>query len=247
MPRSSRTHPILIALLLLGLSACGPDPQSAQPGEAPAEATLSPQQLTDLARVKQDAGAYDEAIAYLQKALSADPQFAPAHYRMGTVYEQWDKREEAIAAYRKAVELAPDSAENHLALGLIYGKAVKNELAVKEYLQAARLNPGDAGIHFNIALEYWYLQDIPHAEEHYRKTLELDPKHIQARLNLAGVYEHTKEWEKELKEIAIAQQMGRESGNEQAVRIAGEKLAFLKGRIHMTEEEFKRKTQPPFE
>jgi hypothetical protein len=55
-----------------------------------------------------------------------------------------------------------------------------------------------------------------------------------------------KKWDQSLKEIALSIQLGKQTGNQQAVSIAENKLLFLKGRMDLTEEEMERRTKPPF-
>ena len=205
-----------------------------------------PQELTQLAFQKQEIGAFEEAIEILNKALEIDPKFVPAHYRMGAVYEEWDQRKEAIAAYQQALKLDPKHLDARLGLASAFSKSLKSELAILEYEKVAALKPTDPEIHFKIALEYWYLQKLPETAEHYRKVIALNPDHLQAHLNLASVYEHMKKWDKSLKEIALSLQLGKQTGNQQAVSIAENKLLFLKGRMDLTEEEMERRTMPPF-
>jgi tetratricopeptide (TPR) repeat protein len=205
-----------------------------------------PQELTQLAFQKQEIGAFEEAIEILNKALEFDPKFVPAHYRKGSVYEEWDQRKEAIAAYQQALKLDPKHLDARLGLASAYGKSRKNELAIREYEKVAELKPADPEIHFKIALEYWYLQKLPETAEHYRQVIALNPDHLQAHLNLASVYEHMKKWDQSLKEIALSIQLGKQTGNQQAVSIAENKLLFLKGRMDLTEEEMERRTKPPF-
>jgi Tfp pilus assembly protein PilF len=133
-----------------------------------------------------------------------------------------------------------------LGLAFVYSKSLKNELAIIEYEKAAALKPADPEIHFKIALEYWYLQKIPETAKHYRMVIALNPDHLQAHLNLASVYERMKEWDKSLKEISISLQLGKQTGNQQAISIAENKLLFLKGRMNLTEAEMERRTKPPF-
>ena len=205
-----------------------------------------PQELTQRAFQKQEIGAFKEAIEILNKSLEIDPKFVPAYYRMGSVYDEWDRRTEAINAYQQVLKIDPNHFDARLGLASAYGKSKKNELAILEYKKAAALKPTDPEIHFKIALEYWYLQKLPETAEHYRKVIALSPDHLQAHLNLASVYEHMKKWDSSLKEIAISMQLGKKTGNQQAISIAENKLLFLKGRMDLTEEEMKRRTSPPF-
>ena len=107
--------------------------------------------------------------------------------------------------------------------------------------EMAVITPDDPKIHFQLALQYWYVQHLEECAEAYRKVIALEPNHVQAHLNIASVYERLKDWDNALKEIAISRQLGKETGNSQAVAIADNKLKFFKGRMNMTEAEWKRK------
>jgi tetratricopeptide (TPR) repeat protein len=239
---SKLRYPIFILGFILILAGCE---GSAEDPVIPRGVT-DPEELTQRAFQKQEIGAFEEAIEILNKAVEIDPKFVPAHFRMGSVYEEWDQRKEAIAAYQNALALDPNHMDARLGLASVYGKSLKNELAILEYEEAAKLKPTDPEIHFKIALEYWYLQKIPETAKHYRKVIALNPDHLQAHLNLASVYERMKEWDKSLKEIAISLQLGKQTGNQQAISIAENKLLFLKGRMNLTEAEMERRTKPPF-
>lgn len=240
-----RTAQILAAVLLLVWAGCSSGENAEEPPAVP-QGVTDPAQLTELALQKQQIGAFQEAVTILNKALEQDPAYVPAHYRMGSVYGEWDRRKEAAAAYQHALALDPNHLDSRLGLAAIYGKQFKNELAILEYEKAAQLKPKNQEILFKIALEYWYLQKLPETAEYYRKVIALNPDHLQAHLNLASVYEKLKDWEKALNEIAIARHLGQQTGNQQAISIAENKLLFLKGRMNLTEEEMERRTSPPF-
>ena len=100
---------------------------------------------------------------------------------------------------------------------------------------------------FKIALEYWYDQKLKETAQYYKKVLAIDPNHTQTHLNLISVYEKLQHWEKALEEIEISKRLGKENNDTQAIAIAERKLKFIKGRMSMTDKDYKRKTQPPFE
>jgi tetratricopeptide (TPR) repeat protein len=242
IPMSKLNFQILFLAFVLILAGC----EGAVEDPAVPSGVSDPEELTQRAFQKQEIGAFEEAIEILNRALEIDPKFVPAYYRMGSVYEEWDQRKEAIAAYQQALNLEPSHIDARLGVASAYGKSFKNELAIMEYKKAAALRPTDPEIQFKIALEYWYLQKLPETAEHYRKVITLNPDHLQAHLNLASVYEHMKEWDKSLKEIAISLKLGKQTGNQQAISIAENKLLFLKGRMNLTEAEMERRTMPPF-
>jgi len=229
-----------IAVCLL-LSACGPEVEKEPP--LPKDSVGLVQAAVD----KQAIGAFEEAIGILDKALVAEPKHLGALYRKGAVYQEWDRREDAIRAYNAVLELDPNHLDALMGLGAVYSKAVLNETAVRYYQRVAELTPDDPKIHFQLALENWYMQRLEPCAAAYRRVIELEPKHVQAHLNIASVYERLKDWDNAVKEIAIARQLGKETGNQQAIAIAENKLKLFKGRMNMTEADWLRKTQPPFE
>ncbi len=237
---NNQNFKIFFLCFTLLLTGCNGSPDSSETGN-------DPQALIELAVKKQEIGAFEEAVEILQQAVSLDPDFVPAHYRMGLVYEEADKRPEAIAAYQKALALDPDHVAARLGLGAIYGKQNRNDLTIVEYLKVAKLKPDDLDLHFKLALEYWYIQDLPKSAEYYKKVIALKPDHLQAHLNLSSVYQKMKDGEKAIQEIQIALKLAHEEKDEHATSIAKKKLAFFVGRKNMTPEEYNRKTQPPFE
>ena len=233
---------IAVLSLCLLLGGCGDGAE----GPKDTQVTQTPQGLTDGAFKKQEIGAYEEAVTLLDKALAVDPQFLPALYRMGAVYQEWDRRKEAIAAYLNVLAIDPKHQPALLGLAAVYSKAHLNDLAAQEFIKVAELRPDDPEIHFKIALEYWYNQRLPETAAAYLKVIAIDPNHLQAHLNLASVYERMKKWEPAIAEIDIALQLAEATGNTQEKSIAENKLKRLQGRVHMTEEEMLRKSQPPF-
>ena len=202
--------------------------------------------MVQMAVEKQRIGAYDEAIDILHRTLELDPQFVPAYTRMGLVYDEADQRKEAIKSFNKVLELEPKNLQARLGLGKVYSKMTRNDLAVAEFLKAESLQPNNTETLFKIALEYWYHQKNQEAAEYYQKVLVIDPDHTQAHLNLISVYEELKDWKNAIKEIEISKRLGKEKNDAQAISIA-EKKAFIKGRMKLTDEEYLRKTQLPFD
>ncbi len=226
--------------LLLFFPGCGGNSDSPSQSQ-------TPQELIASATEKQRIGAYGEAIEILRQALELEPESVATYYRMGLVYGEADQRNEAIEAFKKALEIEPQNVSARLRLGEVYSKMTRNDLAVAEFLKAESLKPDDTELLFKIALEYWYDQKLRESAEYYQKILSINPNHTQTHLNLISVYEKLKDWKKALVEIEISRRLGRETNNNQAIAIAERKLAFIKGRMDMTDKDYKRKSQPPFD
>ncbi|MBT5549358.1 MAG: tetratricopeptide repeat protein [Nitrospina sp.] len=233
-------------VLLLFFWGCGGNSDPSEDSKLSSQ-SKNPSELIQIAAEKQRIGAYDEAIAILHGVLELDPKFISAYTQMGLVYGEADQRNKAIESYNKALEMEPKNLQARLGLAEVYSKMTRNDLAVAEFLKAESLQPKDKEILFKIALEYWYDQKLNEAAEYYNKILAIDPNHTQAHLNLISVYEKLKDWEKALQEIEISKQLGKENNNDQTIAIAVRKLAFIKGRMNMTDKDYKRKSQPPFE
>ena len=206
-----------------------------------------PKVLLENSREKQRIGAYDEAIEILNVAVKIDPKFVPAYNQMGLILFEADKKDESIEAFKNAIAIDPENLNSRLGLGKTYSMITRNDLAVEQYLKAADLKKNDPEILFKIALEYWYHQNLEKSKEYYNKVLEIDSSHTQAHLNLISVYESLEEWKKAIREIEVARQLGKEKNDSSVVSIAERKKKFIIGRMNLTEEEYQRKSQPPFD
>ncbi|GAK50406.1 hypothetical protein U14_01637 [Candidatus Moduliflexus flocculans] len=60
-----------------------------------------------LARLKQDTGQWNESRRWLERALTLQPDFADAQYRLGIAYQEMKQDTEAQAAFEEAVRLLP--------------------------------------------------------------------------------------------------------------------------------------------
>ncbi len=234
---------VCVFILLVG---CDSNVETTEDFES---ATLSkdPKVLLENSKEKQRIGAYDEAIEILNAAVKIDPDFLPAYNQMGLIFFEADKKNESVDAFKKAIAIDPENLNSRLGLGKTYSMITRNDLAVEQYLKAADLKKNDPEILFLIALEYWYHQNFEKSKEYYNKVLEIDQGHIQTHLNLISVYESLEQWKKAIREIEISRQLGKEKNDSQAISIAERKKKFIVGRMNLTEEEYQRKTQPPFD
>ena len=80
----------------------------------------TPDQLYDQAIDLRDAGDKPAAIAKLEEALAADPNFTIGHGMLARLYVDLGEAEKAIAHAQKVVELEPDDAFSYTALSVIY-------------------------------------------------------------------------------------------------------------------------------
>ena len=231
---------------LIMLMACDNNLETSEDTQ-PAALSNDPKVLLENSKEKQRIGAYDEAIEILNVAIKIDPKFVPAYNQIGLILFEADKKNESVEAFKNAIAIDPENLNSRLGLAKTYSMITRNDLAVEQYLKAADLKKNDPEILFKIALEYWYHQNLEKSKEYYNKVLEIDSSHTQAHLNLISVYESLEEWKKAIREIEISRQLGKEKKDSLVVSIAERKKKFILGRMNLTEEEYQRKSQPPFD
>ena len=206
-----------------------------------------PKVLLENAKEKQRIGAYDEAIEILNAAIKIDAKFVPAYNQMGLIFFESDRKDESVLVFKKAVVIDPENLQTRLGLGETYSLLTRNDLAVVQFLVAAEIKKNDPEILFKIALEYWYHQNLEKCKEYYNKVLAIEPNHVQVHLNLISVYERMKDWRHAIKEIEISKRLGEEKNDSTTISIAERKKKFIIGRMNLTEEEYLKKSQPPFD
>jgi len=231
---------------LIMLMACDNNLETSEDTQ-PAALSNDPKVLLENSKEKQRIGAYDEAIEILNVAIKIDPKFVPAYNQIGMILFEADKKNESVEAFKNAIAIDPENLNSRLGLAKTYSMITRNDLAVEQYLKAADLKKNDPEILFKIALEYWYHQNLEKSKEYYNKVLEIDSSHTQAHLNLISVYERLEEWKKAIREIEISRQLGKEKKDSSVISIAERKKKFILGRMNLTEEEYQRKSQPPFD
>ncbi|NEQ11792.1 MAG: tetratricopeptide repeat protein, partial [Moorea sp. SIO4E2] len=138
-------------------------------------------------------GDFQSALFYLEWATAFDPNHGPAHYNLGSTYEELEKPDRARFHYQTATECkgrAVDAAINNLArLEILEG----NIITAIDLLLPSLKRVEDASIKFSLHknLGWAYLQQNHYheAELHLRKALELDSYCADAYYLLAQVQE----------------------------------------------------------
>ena len=122
-----------IALALLVLSSCGPDPR---------KALLKIEEGESLTMT----GNYDAAIEAFDDAIKYDPSSYQAYFNRGSAYFNKRNYKKAVEDYLEAVELNPNFANAWFNLGQIMDIELDHEMACYYYKKAkenGRPNMGD--------------------------------------------------------------------------------------------------------
>jgi tetratricopeptide (TPR) repeat protein len=103
----------------------------------------------DLARVLlyaatslKELARYDEAISYLERALTADPDELAIHNLLGFCLYKLGRHAQAVTVFERAVEIDPNSAIDWANLGSNLRDLGRGDEAISAYRHALALDPG---------------------------------------------------------------------------------------------------------
>ena len=138
------------------------------------------------------------AQAFLDRAISEDPQFAPAHALRSRVHTMtywfgYDasplRLQQARADWQRALELDEQLAEAYVAQGQYRSAGFRDYPgALESYDQALALQAGSAEVHQFRATTFRRLGQIQRYLSEVQVTLELDPENTVVLKDVAGVY-----------------------------------------------------------
>lgn len=102
-----------------------------------------PEKLTLLGQLYGDAGAFDDALAPLKRAVQLDPKSFDAWHNLGVTYFRLQRYAEAREPLQTAVRLRPEFYGSVVLLGATLYMLGDDEAALPVLEQAHRLNPSD--------------------------------------------------------------------------------------------------------
>jgi len=156
--------------------------------------------------------ATDSAIALLERATTADPQFAPGYSALAYAYtaklfsydtdRRWEER--AYVAIQKALALDPDLADAYLARGLLtwtLANHFPHARAIQDLKRALALNPSSATAHYWLGGIYEHIGLLNNALLELRLAVSLDPSDPEAPPRIARVYWYQQRFDTALVEL----------------------------------------------
>ena len=135
----------------------------------------------------QGQGQIAEALACYQRAVQLKPDYAEAHYNLGTALQAQGQIAEALACYQRALQLKPDFAEAHNNLGTILQAQGQLTEAIACYQRALQLKPDYAEAHYNLGRVLQDQGQLAEASTCYQRALQLKPDYAEAHNNLGTV------------------------------------------------------------
>lgn len=139
------------------------------------------------ASVREEAVAFDEALALVERAIAIKSERAEYHVVHARLLLVKARADEALAAARKALSLEPGSADAHA----VHSAALRGAGRMEEAEQAARraieLDAASHAGHSSLSATLWLLGRLEEAEKHAREALRLTPRSVHFQLNLAVI------------------------------------------------------------
>lgn len=126
------------------------------------------------AKTLLDAGAYEDAAIYAQKALELDGRNFEAFMINGMAQADMEQWEQAIECFRKAQMLDTKAAAPYYHKGMIYFMTGDNEAGIKECNMAIELGFDKPEIYFNLGLVYEGMGEFQPAVRYYTRAIKCD-------------------------------------------------------------------------
>ncbi len=145
--------------------------------------------LTSMIQIYLDMNKTEEAMKYLEMAISQDPNNATFYFAQGTLYEKIEDEANAIKMYEKALEIDPQFYNANYNLGaLYYNKGVKQI----EIANAVPANENEKYVAETKKADIWWEKALPFME----KCQELKPDDIMTLESLKNLYYRMKDMDK---------------------------------------------------
>lgn len=143
VPDRNRTFCILAALVIL----CN------LPITLPADGvSFHAELLTNVGVGFQTRGEMEKAIGYYRKAAAVAPEYADAHFYMGTALRETGQASRAMESHRRAIELVPDHHRAMNDLAVLLSNDNRVEEAVSLLRQSVALDPSNRKTMYNLAV-----------------------------------------------------------------------------------------------
>jgi eukaryotic-like serine/threonine-protein kinase len=147
-----------------------------------------------LARVYQETGQLDQALAEYRQVLEQDPSAIEAEYRIGQIYAAQGKYAEAEKTYQDALARRPTYWQGHLNLGALYYQRGQFANAVEQFGSVVDLAPEQAYGYYNLGAAYLALGRYQDAIAVLKKGLSIQVN-PDAWTNLGAAYMYVGKWE----------------------------------------------------
>lgn len=122
----------------------------------------------------EESGEKQRAMDLYEEIIQIDPDYAPAHINLGTIYFHLRQFGRAEELYRCATEADPSYVLAFFDLGNVLDELGRLDESISAYHRAIELAPRYADAHYNLALAHEHRGDSRHALRHWQAYVGLD-------------------------------------------------------------------------
>ena len=133
-------------------------------------------------------GRTTEALAYLQRALSFNPNHAEMQNDLGIIFGQQGKLDQAKACFEKAIAGKKDFVQAYYNLGIILNGEEQFAQAITCYQKALSITPNYADAYNNLGNALSGQNKFSEAIINYQKAVALNPNYAEAHNNLGVAF-----------------------------------------------------------
>ena len=126
----------------------------------------------------------EEAVGHLSRAVELNPQYADAHYNLGTALAHLGRLPEAARRLARALELEPSNAPAAYNLGVVMKRQGRRDEAIAHLTTVVKLSPGHVQAHTTLGALLFEKGDAAAALAHFQDAIRADPKCAEAHGNI---------------------------------------------------------------
>jgi tetratricopeptide (TPR) repeat protein/SAM-dependent methyltransferase len=130
---------------------------------------------------------FDAARGAYQLAITCDPNYAAAHFNLGSLNCRTGQLEVALRNYQAAIGNRPDFADAFVAMANVLDNLGRAAEVIENYERALAINPGYAEVHYNLGLLAEKQGQDSQAASSLRRAVEINPNFARAHIALGRV------------------------------------------------------------
>lgn len=143
--------------------------------------------LRQVARIAEEAGNYEKALAFLIRAKLQAPEDPDVLFAFGTVALRMELLQDGTNALERARELRPDHKSTRYWLGTARGANREFDAALELYKGLLAEVPDDPMLHYAVGSVHYLKVDFEAAVEYLRESCRLDPDQLMSYYFLAMI------------------------------------------------------------
>jgi len=132
-------------------------------------------------------GQLDIAVQNYEKAISIKPEYAKAHYNLGSVLQELGKLHDSVKSYENSIAFEPEYAQAHNNLAIVLRELGQLEEAEASCRKAIVFDPEYAEGYCSLSVILYANGDLDSALESIEKAYSIDPKSKLIRLLFAAL------------------------------------------------------------